>query len=80
MAIPIVVGKVPLIRPLLGHRGRRSKICVSCLSMFLKIEWMDPVTGIYVKKEALHHSGGNAKIVSPANNYDIALRIERSKK
>ena len=45
-----------------------------------QIEWMDPVTGKYVKKEALQHSGGNAKIISPANNYDIALRIVRSKK
>lgn len=41
------------------------------------VEWMDPVSGVYVKKETLQHAGGNASIVSPAYTYDIALRLTK---
>lgn len=44
------------------------------------VGWMNPVTGVYVKKEKLRHSGGNVKIISPEYTYDIALKIIKNKK
>jgi len=40
-----------------------------------QVEWMDPVTGVYVKKETLQHPGGNAIIISPTYSFDVALRV-----
>ena len=45
-----------------------------------QVEWMDPVTGVYIKKEALQHRGGIANVASPVYTYDTALRIVNSKK
>jgi hypothetical protein len=44
------------------------------------IEWMDPVTGAYTKKESLQHKGGNIVITSPPFEFDIALRIVNAKR
>ena len=41
------------------------------------VEWMDPVTGAYKKKDSLKHAGGIAKITSPPTTFDIALKIVR---
>jgi hypothetical protein len=43
------------------------------------VEWMNPSTGVYSKKEMLKHPGGVAKISSPDYNFDIALKVVRSK-
>ena len=45
-----------------------------------KIEWMDPVSGAYMKKETSSHSGGKLTISSPPFRYDIAVRIIKNKK
>jgi hypothetical protein len=44
------------------------------------VEWMDPVTGAYTKKESLQHKGGNIVITSPPFEFDIALRIVKGKR
>jgi hypothetical protein len=41
------------------------------------VEWMDPVTGAYKKKDSLKHAGGIAKITSPPSTFDIALKVVR---
>ncbi len=43
------------------------------------VEWMDPVTGTYTKKETLRHKGGKVVITSPPFEFDIALRIVKGK-
>ena len=61
-------------------RGDAVNLSVDLPGGTYKLEWMDPTTGISVKKETLKHKGGNVSITSPAYSYDIALRIVKSKK
>jgi hypothetical protein len=61
-------------------RGNQVNLLVTLPAGAYAVEWMDPVTGVYVKKESIRHTGGNATITSPVYAYDIALRIIRIKK
>lgn len=44
------------------------------------VEWMDPATGSFVKKEKLQHSGGDVSLISPNYMFDISLKIINTKK
>lgn len=40
-------------------------------------EWIDPLSGRILKREAFNHAGGERKFVAPAHKEDIALKIRR---
>jgi hypothetical protein len=44
-----------------------------------KLDWLNPVTGVYISKDKMVHKGGMARVTVPENTFDIALRIVRKK-
>ncbi len=44
-----------------------------------RVEWLNPVTGLYGKKIKINHKGGTLKLKSPKTSEDIALSIKRIK-
>lgn len=55
--------------------GRQVKLSLNLPAGNFQVEWLDTVTGKYIKKEELKHAGGKANISSPEYIFDIALRI-----
>ena len=55
--------------------GNQLNLSVTLPAGDYAIEWMDPVSGNYVKKESIQHAGGKAKITTPSYSFDIALSI-----
>jgi hypothetical protein len=44
-----------------------------------RLDWLDPVSGVYISKAKMTHKGGIARLVVPENTFDIALRMVRKK-
>jgi hypothetical protein len=61
-------------------RGEQVNPTLSLPAGEYSVEWMDPATGAYTKKESLHHKGGNVTIASPPFDFDVALRVVKGKK
>ena len=61
-------------------RGQQVSPTLSLPAGQYSIEWMDPATGAYTKKESLNHKGGKVAITSPPFEFDVALRITKGKK
>ena len=60
-------------------RGNQANLLLTLPAGNYNVEWMDPVTGVYPKKETLRHGGGIAKITSPPYAFDLALKVVRKK-
>jgi hypothetical protein len=57
------------------HGGRRAELIVELPAGNYRVEWLSPLTGELDKPQNLSHSGGEATLVSPSYDGEIALRI-----
>ena len=57
--------------------GKRVDLTLSIPAGKYRAEWLNPLTGIFDRRQVLSHSGGDVTLHSPPYDEDVALRLVR---